>query len=346
MWTVAAASRLKRMYRPRTRWLSLLGLSAVLCWEAAADLVVREAAESAPLGQLRRLPLPKMPERPVLRLSLTTDQVAGSQGLVASSSGLTVKAYKIQAVSQAVGEAEAASFTLTVQASTFYDGQVRELQLQPAPVDPRAGRQNFLLTHDVFLTDVPQAFDGSGYTLLMLTFQPCPAKPPQQLPLCDLDTGELLMTAVASVTPQERPLDPVTQSPASRILLAGGLLLGLLGCRRKPVPGLDADSSLASALQWLELCAEKSATVVVAKAPALTLKDCLYNRLLRPLTAPDAPTDVQVADIPLYWRCFQGLDEALALTPNPWKWRPRAASSILPAHETAGPSRARAPLDT
>lgn len=317
---------LRRLGGGRVGWSgqTLLAVLALMSLEASADLMVRQSAGAAARIQADGYRKTAEPGGQVLRLGLKPVQPsvtpASSEQLDCSAAG----EFRVRIAARGVCVTEPVPPSLHVEASTFYAGQMR------APAgrgwdDSEATGGNFLLAREIFRADPPQAFDGSNYALLNLSFRQGPAAQPQQLALCDLATGEVLMPSAASVTPQARPLDPVAQGPAGRVLLAGGLLFGLLCCRRQPLQSLKSAPALAD-LHWPELNADTAVAVATLALPQTAAASCIYNRLLRALAPESAfEPDTKLTPLPLFWRSFQNWDEILALTPHPWKWRPRSS---------------------
>ena len=316
--------------------MALLSALTLMSLDASADLMVRNESQAASKFQVSSFRTTAY-VRPVLTLGLRPEHKSVGQAM-SDTTALIVwsKTGEFTVRVRAQGETGPVMLPLQIKMSSFYDGQMRTLHASRGLDDLGAINRNFLSVCEAFRTGAPQAFDGSNYALIRLTYRPCPVVEAQQLPLYDLITGDVLMSPFASVPPQRHPPPPVAQRPASRILVAGGLLFGLLCCRRQPLQSLKSAPALAADLHWPELLAGSEVTVVMSDATSPAATSCIYNRMLRTLTQElDSEQNPNVATMPLFWRSFQGWDEILSFTPNPWKGRQR----LIPvAHNSRSPS--------
>lgn len=308
----------------RRHFMSLLFVMALMCLDASADLIVRQAAGSIQTEGFRQS---AATEKPVSILGFRPEQKPIIQAVFASMK-LVAGEFKVSGVIRSSCEAESVILTFERDASAFYGGQLRTSQTERWLDDLGVTNRSFLLVHDAFRAGDPQAFDGSNYALIKLVYRQCLTVQTQQLLFCDFTTGEIMTSPVTPVFSRPNPIDPVTQGSVARVLLAGGLLFGLLCYRKQPLQSLKSDPTLVANLHWPELLAIGEVVDTTSVTPLPTVPSCIYNRMLRALTQdPGYEQNPNIATIPLFWRCFQGLDEVLSLAPNPWSGRQRLAST-------------------
>lgn len=114
----------------------------------------------------------------------------------------------------------------------------REDAVAPSEI-PAASAGTFLVAYDGLHPKL-EMFDGSSYQGLMVMFRPQKARSTSTSLLYDIETGEMLVKAVASVKPLPEPAGALMQPVTSPATMGGGLLLFcLLGYRRRSVVSLE-----------------------------------------------------------------------------------------------------------
>lgn len=266
----------------RVRWGALLAVVALVAMRTSASIITPLAAVPADIAPEPTVVAPDCALRlcPPPELSAPADQPPGGHDAYPREGSALLESESVLHLGSGPLPGTLAPMAAHgLGLSAFrYANQLRQQPAQLADTDVVSGKGPFLVTYDGLHPRL-QTFDGSSYQGILLTFRRQRPEPPTASLLYDIETGGLLIPAVASVAPQREKVATAMQRTVSSATLGGGLLcFCFLGYLRRAVPALPDQAMLADAFNRPRLPPKPDSQPVRIPRP---LSTSIYARVLR-----------------------------------------------------------------